>query len=99
MNYHSANSSGVLNKPRDSKLSLYVSAVLSNTNLTGNTFTSGETVTGAGGASGALVYQVDNKLYIETIIGGSFSAGEQITGGTSGSISKIQAVANPDAGK
>ena len=99
LEYKTANSSGVLIKPRDSKLSLHVSSVLSNTNLNGNTFTTSETITGAGGASGSLVYQVDNKLYIETVIGGSFSDGELVTGGTSGSVSKIQAVANPEPGK
>lgn len=99
MNYHSANSTNVLNKPRDSKLTLYINSTLSNTNLTGNTFTAGETITGAGGATGTLVYQVDNKLYIETITSGSFTAGETVTGGTSGSISKIQTVANPPVGK
>ena len=99
MNYHSANSTGVLNKPRDAKVSLYITSVLSNSNPTGNTFTAGETITGAGGATGSLVYQVDNKIYIETITNGTFTTGEIVTGGTSGSVSKIQAVAVPEPGK
>ena len=96
--YHSANSTNTQLKPRDARLACYISSIESNTNSTGNTFTAGETITGAGGTTAKLDYQVNNRLFVSDT-SADFNLNERVTGGTSGSVAKIQSIQTPDDGK
>jgi len=96
--YHSANSTNTQIKPRDARLACYITSINSNTNSSGNTFTSGETVTGAGGTTARLDYQLNNRLYVSDT-SGDFNLNEIVTGATSGKVSKIQSIQIPDDGK
>ena len=96
--YHSANSTNTQIKPRDARLACFITSINSNTNSSGNTFTAGETLTGAGGTTARLDYQINNRLYVSDT-SADFNLSELVTGGTSGKVSKIQSIQTPESGK
>lgn len=65
------------------------------TGITG-TFQVGETVTGAGGASGKILAVGSDFLIIQADFTGTFAAGEALTGGTSGAAATLGSFAAGD---
>ena len=88
LDFKSANSSNVTATSKDATVVINSSAA---------SYTEGETIT-QGGTSGTLVYQVDQKLYIENV-SGAFTTSANVVGGDSGATSSVSSVATPAAGK
>ena len=87
LEYKSANSSNIADKPNDATLVL----------TTTPTYSNGETIT-AGSASGTLLYQVGSKLYIKETTG-TFGTSANAVGGTSGSTAAVTSATLPSSGK
>lgn len=88
LSFRSANSTNVTAKSKDVRLTL----------STSGTYSNGETVT-QGAASGTLLYQVGDRLYLENVSGTFTTGGGNVTGGTSSTARALSAVKIPDDGK
>ncbi len=88
LEFKSANSSNVTATSKDATITINSAAA---------SYTEGETIA-QGGSSGTLVYQVDQKLYLENI-SGTFTTSANVVGGDSGATSSVSAVSTPNAGK